>query len=89
MYQVAIRNNSTKEVRVIDYDCEWQEHSTYMWVDGNFSCDCNRHVFFMGEENDEHAVDIDCSDGKYSCLYAILEDGLKIDLEEGEERHGK
>ena len=60
---VKIRKNRTGEIR--DYetegllDCEYESKlSTFIWSDGNFSCDCNRSNFFGEDE--------DCSDGKYS-----------------------
>ncbi len=83
MYHVAVRNNETKEVRMYSHDDDWEEHSDYIWAEGNYSCDCNRAIFFaeVNNEDTEHAVDLPCGDEKYSCLYAQLEDGTKITLD--------
>lgn len=55
----------------------------YTFLEGNYSCDCNRAVFFAETRNEEieHAVNLPCSQGKYSCLYALLETGEKISID--------
>lgn len=63
-----IRCNATGEVR---------EHATAVWLengapnpssweDGNYSCDCNRGLFFAREGGIEPDDDDECSDGKFS-----------------------
>lgn len=46
---VEVRNNATGEVRV-DKTHAWEDDeigsSEYIWSEGNFSCDCNRSLFF-------------------------------------------
>jgi len=41
----------------------------YLWEEGNFSCDCNRGLFFaqaLGDmEREEQAWEGGCSEGKY------------------------
>ncbi len=85
MYKVAIRENATGEIRLCEQDLEWQDHSDFWWTEGNMACDCNRSVEFAeagGEgEEIESAVDIPCTDGLYTALYAELEDGTKVELE--------
>ncbi len=62
-----IRDNSTQEVRQINKTGLLDEdlklgNIEYMWEEGNYSCDCNRKLFF-----DPGVVhDVDCSDGKFS-----------------------
>jgi hypothetical protein len=41
---VFIRREDTKEVRKYVDEYPWQ--GDYMWADGNYSCDCNRYLFF-------------------------------------------
>ena len=39
--------------------------SFFIWKEGNYSCDCNRHLFFergLGREPDDAA----CGEGEYS-----------------------
>lgn len=42
----------------------------YIWSEGNYACDCNRHLFFVragGDEDDEDEGDDDaCSSGLYA-----------------------
>lgn len=65
-----IRKNSTGEVRdyptyAIIEDGE-ESPDTYIWEDGNFSCDCNRRLFFLRANNDEEPDDEDCGDTAFS-----------------------
>ena len=80
-YKVLLRNNETGEERFADYPFQWEEYHDYMWVDGNYGCDCNRHLFFERangvEPNDEK-----CGDEKYSALYALLPNGTRHELDE-------
>ena len=58
---VHIRRNSDGIVR--SHPTDW--YGPYMWELGNYSCDCNRYLFFQraaGEPDDE----AECGDGKYS-----------------------
>jgi hypothetical protein len=67
-----IRNNETGEVR--DYETEeilevGNSHpNTFNWAEHNYSCDCNRLLFFKrakGEETEDD-FEVDCSSGKFS-----------------------
>lgn len=64
-----IRNNATGEVReyptqVPIYQGE-VEPSDYMWSDGNYQCDCNRSLFFLGIRPGEEG-EAKCGDDAYS-----------------------
>lgn len=59
-----------------DYDSQkWGRNTAvYCWQEGNFACDCNRHMFFEeadGREDD----DIPCSDGLYIVPALVWDDG--------------
>lgn len=45
---VHVRRNVDGVVRVYPFpEYGWDtDGSDYMWADGNYSCDCNRHLFF-------------------------------------------
>lgn len=65
-----IRCNSTGEVRehetheiIMDGD---EDPGDYIWSDGNYSCDCNRRLFFARAAGHDEDCDKDCSDGRYS-----------------------
>jgi hypothetical protein len=82
MYKVAIRNNKTKEIRLCDSGSSWNEHSDFWWLEGNMSCDCNRHLLFERAGGREPELEeCKCSDGMYSVLYAEMPDGTRIVLE--------
>ncbi len=59
---VTIRRVVDGIERVHQTDLWQQNHydGTFMWEDGNYSCDCNRAIFF-GEPEEAEA----CSDGRY------------------------
>uniref|UniRef100_A0A6M3LKE5 Uncharacterized protein n=1 Tax=viral metagenome TaxID=1070528 RepID=A0A6M3LKE5_9ZZZZ len=68
---VTIRDNKTGEERTYESYCIWDEDSqcpcTFIWEEGNYSCDCNRKIFFgqaMGEEYDDDETP--CGDNAYS-----------------------
>ena len=87
---VIIQDNKTKEnVFYLDdaiYDEENKRASTWIWEEGNFSCDCNRYLFYQRAKNLEEYDDIDCSYVKYSvCIInpktkEILYDEIKTSI---------
>ena len=42
------------------------ESLLWVWTDGNFSCDCNRRIFFQREKGEKYDDDSECTDGEYS-----------------------
>jgi hypothetical protein len=82
-YHVAIVHNPSGEMRRYRFDMRWEDHSDFMWTEGNYSCDCNRHMDFLragGVELDKDHVP--CGDSLYTCLYAELPDGTRHTLDE-------
>jgi hypothetical protein len=65
-----IRENATGEVRehrsdeILD-DGE-ETPNTYMWEEGNYSCDCNRRLFFERANGEDEDIDSQCTGGKFS-----------------------
>lgn len=64
---VRIRRNSDGKIVEMRDQLYWEagddEPSFGNWEDGNYSCDCNRSIFFGDRTmNDDHV----CSRGKYS-----------------------
>lgn len=72
---VEIRKNETGEIH-IDRNLDW--HGEFIWVHGNFSCDCNRSIFFGDAPADTE--EIECSEGKYS---------VRITADSGEELYSE
>lgn len=67
------------------FDPDPDSGSEYNWTEGNFSCDCNRALFFgllIGEV--EHGRD--CGEDRFTVLTAVCDDGqiITIDSEEQE-----
>ena len=67
-----IRNNETKEIREHEDEVWWDYNEPYedfpsdfIWRDGNYSCDCNRHLFFQRAKG-ENEDDAECGEEKYS-----------------------
>lgn len=63
---VKVKNNKTGEViEFIDegiLDDQNRKLSTFIWECGDYSCDCNRGIFFYRNKE----VDIECGYGGYS-----------------------
>ncbi len=84
-YSVAVRDNETGETRVVIMDDldgdEWDEEvAEFLWLEGNFSCDCNRGIWFRragGEE--EEPPDHDCGETRYSVAWIEFADGRRIE----------
>jgi len=84
---VEIRNNETGETRYFmeDEDTYESEDSIYFaWVDGNYSCDCNRAIAFARAGGDEYGNLIDtpqCGHGKYTVPRIWLMNGTVINVD--------
>jgi hypothetical protein len=51
-FDLVMRDNKTGETKTVRMDDRWYEHSFWMWTEGNFCCDCNRGMFFYGNNED-------------------------------------
>ena len=65
-----IRKNSSGEVRKYETDSLWDtdnnEPNIFIWEEGNYSCDCNRRLFFARVKNEEEDWVSQCSRDGYS-----------------------
>lgn len=79
---IHLRKNASGEVRIVKDGSSFPyENHDYMWTEGNYSCDCNRHLFFeraVGREPDE---DVPCGDSLYTALKGVREDGTEFELD--------
>lgn len=85
-YQVLIRNNATGEDRLYAYEHDWHDSSDFLWTDGNYSCDCNRSLFFgyaAGLKRGE-IEQADCGESAFAIPYVILPNGERVEID-GEE----
>ena len=88
MYTVIIRKNSTGEVRRCEEPPDWDESEDYQWVEGNYSCDCNRGLYFKWAAGEDTSVsDRKCGNTEYSC-WVKLPDGTVISLDDDAEEGG-
>jgi hypothetical protein len=75
---VFIRKQATGEIRRHVDEYPWQ--GDYIWSEGNYACDCNRHLFFERAAGHEPYDDEDyegkCGDEAYV---------IRIDDENGNE----
>lgn len=82
---IPIYDTETNETRLHVEECEpeWIEGLRLSWISGNYSCDCNRSLFFARCSDPEIGVDEhgDCSEGRYVCPAAFLEDGTVVVLD--------
>lgn len=77
---VYIRRNSDGVVRVYHDTYPWEEHSDYMWLDGgNYSCDCNRYLFFQRSADEDEEDDRPCGETAYSIMKFVNFDGKIIE----------
>jgi hypothetical protein len=51
-YSVTIIRNSDGERATISHDGDWDEGAEFIWSEGNYSCDCNRAIFFARERDE-------------------------------------
>lgn len=63
---VHIRREADKLVRVYVDKYPWDGASDYMWGDGNYSCDCNRALFFARAVNEDEPEETPCGDELYT-----------------------
>lgn len=74
-----IRSNETGEV--VEYETDeilYDGHktpSTFNWIENNFSCDCNRRMFFDRVKGNEEE-DFDCTYGLFSVNLKNKLDGV-------------
>jgi hypothetical protein len=72
---IYIRKEATKEVRTYTDPHPWEAGSDYLWSDGNYGCDCNRHLFF--ERAAGHEPNEDCECGEEAYMLRIEDDSGK------------
>lgn len=76
-----IRNNENNEIRLYEFNEELEKGSEFPsifnWSENNYSCDCNRRLFFKRVKNEvtESDWDVECSEGMYSVNLKTKEEG--------------
>lgn len=52
------------------------DSTAFMWLEGNYSCDCNRYLFFQRVERDPEEPDRPCSASKCERYAVVAPDWL-------------
>jgi hypothetical protein len=78
-YKVTIRNNQNGEVREINEDRSWEDHSHWFWTEGDYGCDCNRYVVWNDYQQEDE--DPPCGHTLFTVQHVTLPTGevIKID----------
>lgn len=69
MLKVEMTDRYTGQTKIIPIDLEWW--GDFVWTEGNFSCDCNRHDFFYPDSN----KDVPCGDDRFTISFIEDETG--------------
>jgi hypothetical protein len=77
-YDVVIRRNSDGVVRTYHHPTPWGEYCDYQWFEGNYSCDCNRHLFFQEAANEDDGEDAQCGETRYAVIKFVMPDGSEM-----------
>lgn len=86
-YKVAIRQTSTGEVRLYEMNrhLPWCDNSHMWWTTGSHGCDCHREQAFRRAAGEKPLLsEMECGRGRFSALYAEMEDGTRIALDEAD-----
>jgi len=78
-HEVLIRKNDIGESRWFDAGDSY-DNELWQWTEGNYSCDCNRALFWARAGNEDD-IDIDCSDGRFTAVVVVFEDGGHLNLD--------
>ena len=71
---IFIKNNKTNEVVNFQDEID-DEGDTFIWTDGNYSCDCNRFLFFeWAKGNKPEWNDGECGKSGYSVNIKVDEE---------------
>jgi hypothetical protein len=85
---IHIRNNATGVIRLYRDEYFSDEIGAlgypvgaFNWTDGNYSCDCNRSMFFAqaaGEDPDDDG----CGDERFTAIKVVFDDGREFPLDD-------
>jgi hypothetical protein len=78
-----IRRSSTGETRQYDFDY----YGDYTWDEGNYSCDCNRALFFARAKGEEDPEDRPCGEEAYFVRITAADDGRELYCDTETVRH--
>lgn len=74
IYAVRIRDTVTGVELQCDMPGDYDEGAEYAWSEGNYSCDCNRALFFMRAEgglSESEMPFTPCGEGRYEATIIV------------------
>jgi hypothetical protein len=71
---VHIGRNADGETRRFSFDY----YGYYIWDEGNYSCDCNRALFFARAKGEEDPENRPCGEEAYSVWITSADDGREL-----------
>jgi hypothetical protein len=71
---VYIRRNADGETRRFAFDY----YGYYTWEEGNYSCDCNRALFFARAKGEEDPQNRPCGEEAYSVQIIAADDSREL-----------
>lgn len=74
-FDIYLRRNSDGLVRIIHEDGEFDEGAEFQWMENNYSCDCNRHLFFQRASSEDDSGDKTCGETAYRVVKFVLSNG--------------
>lgn len=80
-YFVTMRDEETQEELTFSMrKIEWEDGSDFWWSEGNYGCDCNRHLEFQEAKTGSRPMDdkVSCNGERYRVICIKLEDGTQV-----------
>ena len=83
MIHIHIKDNVTGEEVINHNELDW--NGDFIWTEGNFACDCNRALFFIGAKTgvwpDDDETPCSYEQQRYTIPFIELDDGTKIEID--------
>lgn len=74
-YEISIKDMDTSEIRTYEDEFDSDDIVDWQFSEGNYSCDCNRELFFCRVKDEEENWDRMCTDGDYTVHIVNVETG--------------
>lgn len=77
-YTFYLRNIITNECKTYKYDCNNEGDMLFMWLEGNYACDCNRSLFLYDFDREKQLA---CGDEIIVIDKIVRSDGSCVDMD--------
>lgn len=69
-YRLFLTDTATGIRREVAHEAEWEDTddsaTEFMWTEGNYSCDCNRSLFYRGAAGEPEDDRRPCGDERFA-----------------------